>query len=227
MENDERLCRAKFLKTVEIGSRSVWGSNAERTQCRYKAFAYQTKFGQPALVMTLTPNSDNSLVLAQYTGILSVDTLFDLLEARPTVTKKITFRGLLGDVRAYFGMVENQGRGTLHIQLPIWLNHCPPNSAVIMKIVDSPEGKEFRERVASYADSIVRNDLPISLVNYNCSSCGACFQHLIELPIPELARKDPTGRYSKARSRCRPAEPVLVVVVVPDLTSSTSFAMHC
>ncbi|KAG6958777.1 hypothetical protein JG688_00010362 [Phytophthora aleatoria] len=71
-----------FLKTVETGIRSVWGSNAERSQCRPKAFAYQTRFGQPALFVTLTPNTDNSLVLSQYAGISSVDTLLDILEAR-------------------------------------------------------------------------------------------------------------------------------------------------
>ncbi|KAF1784292.1 hypothetical protein GQ600_16880 [Phytophthora cactorum] len=45
----------KFLKTVEIGTRSVWGSSGERSQCRHKAFAYQTRFGQPALFVTLNP----------------------------------------------------------------------------------------------------------------------------------------------------------------------------
>ncbi|KUF86403.1 hypothetical protein AM588_10001138 [Phytophthora nicotianae] len=237
----------KFLKTVEIGSRSVWGSNAERSQCRHKAFAYQTRFGQPALFVTLTPNSDNSLVLAHYTGVLSVDSLFDLLEARlptkaelreasrendcasarlfmrhvdafirhalgidPRTRKKLSYRGLLGDVKAYFGMVESQGRGTLHIHLLIWLNHCPPNSTAVMKILGSPQGNVFRERVASYADSIVQNDLPISLDNYNCSSCGASHERLIGLQIPEQARKDPTGRSTKNRSRYRPAEPALV-----------------
>ncbi|GMF13141.1 unnamed protein product [Phytophthora lilii] len=56
----------KFLKSVEIGSRSVWDSNAERSQCRHRAFAYQTRFGQPALFVTLTPNSDNSLVVLEF-----------------------------------------------------------------------------------------------------------------------------------------------------------------
>ena len=32
--------------------------------------------------------------------------------------------GLLGHVRAYFGMVETQGRGTLHLHSIIWLYVC-------------------------------------------------------------------------------------------------------
>jgi len=196
----------RFLKTVEIGSRSLWGSNAERSQCRYQAFAYQTRFGQPALFVTLTPNTDNSLVLAHYAGISSVPTLFDLLEtclpraaqlreaslgndcasARlfmrqvdtfithvlgidPATRKRLPFRGLFGDVKAYFGMVETQGRGTLHIHLLVWLNNCPPNSASVERLMKSCEGSVFRDRVASYAKSIVRNDLPIAFDACQCS----------------------------------------------------------
>ncbi|KAG6973973.1 hypothetical protein JG688_00003280 [Phytophthora aleatoria] len=32
-----------FLKTVENGTRFVWGSSGERSQCRHKTFAYQTR----------------------------------------------------------------------------------------------------------------------------------------------------------------------------------------
>jgi hypothetical protein len=39
----------RFLKSVEIASAAVWGSNAERAKCRQKAFAYQMRFGQPTV----------------------------------------------------------------------------------------------------------------------------------------------------------------------------------
>jgi hypothetical protein len=35
--------------------------------------------------------------------------------------KKMTEGGLFGSVEAYFGMVETQGRGTLHVHFLIWL----------------------------------------------------------------------------------------------------------
>ena len=31
--------------------------------------------------------------------------------------------GVLGPVKAYFGTVESQGRGSLHLHLLIWLDH--------------------------------------------------------------------------------------------------------
>ncbi|KAG6945230.1 hypothetical protein JG688_00016672 [Phytophthora aleatoria] len=55
--NDDSVAQ-RFLKSVEIGTRSVWGGNAERSQCRHKAFAYQARFGLPALFVTRTPHTD-------------------------------------------------------------------------------------------------------------------------------------------------------------------------
>ncbi|KAG6948036.1 hypothetical protein JG687_00015727 [Phytophthora cactorum] len=43
----------RVLKSVKIGTGSIWGSNAERSKFRHQAFAYQTRFGQPALFLTL------------------------------------------------------------------------------------------------------------------------------------------------------------------------------
>jgi hypothetical protein len=219
----------RFLKTVEIGSKFCWGSNAERAQCRHQAFAYQVRFGQPALFVTLTPNTDNSLVLAHYAGISSVSTLFDVLESRvvgkaelraaslrndcastrlfmrqvdafikyalgidSATAKQLPFRGLFGDVKAYFGMVETQGRGTLHLHILIWLNHCPPNSTAIERVLQGPDGDKFRERVISYTRSIVSNDLPIPVEAARCSRCSAPFSKFVGLPIPDGARQDDT-----------------------------------
>jgi hypothetical protein len=66
-----------FLRTVELSGSSMWGSDGERAQCRRRAFAYQARFGQPALFVTLTPNVTDFFVMAQYCGVTSVDTLFD------------------------------------------------------------------------------------------------------------------------------------------------------
>ncbi|ETL45688.1 hypothetical protein L916_04262, partial [Phytophthora nicotianae] len=45
-----------FVKTVDISGSAIWGSDGERAQCRRQAFAYQARYGQPALFVTLTPN---------------------------------------------------------------------------------------------------------------------------------------------------------------------------
>ncbi|RLN92727.1 hypothetical protein BBJ28_00020432 [Nothophytophthora sp. Chile5] len=73
----ERSSADRLLHSVELGGGAIWGSDAERAQCRRRAFAYQARYGQPALFVTLTPNVAESFVMAQYTGVSSVDTLFD------------------------------------------------------------------------------------------------------------------------------------------------------
>ncbi|ETI52425.1 hypothetical protein F443_04417 [Phytophthora nicotianae P1569] len=72
-----------FVKTVDISGSVMWGSDGERAQCRRQAFAYQARYGQPALFVTLTPNVAESFVMAQYCGITSVDTLFYAALADP------------------------------------------------------------------------------------------------------------------------------------------------
>ncbi|ETN22853.1 hypothetical protein PPTG_02630 [Phytophthora nicotianae INRA-310] len=73
----EQSIAERLLHSVDISGGTIWGSGAERAQCRRRAFAYQARYGQPALFVTLTPNVAESFVMAQYTGVSSVDTLFD------------------------------------------------------------------------------------------------------------------------------------------------------
>ena len=75
---DESRRADAFLKSVEISSVNVWGSNQEREKCRREAFSMVLKFGQPALFTTLTPNTDNGLTIAYYAGITGLKSLFDL-----------------------------------------------------------------------------------------------------------------------------------------------------
>jgi hypothetical protein len=245
--SDDNAMVDQFLKTVDIASCAVWGSNAERAQCRRQAFAYQTRFGQPALFLTLTPNTDNSLLMAHYAGVTSVQSAFDLLDCKlptkaelrnasmdndcistrlfirsvdafikhalgidPKTKKPMKFRGLFGDVRAYFGMVETQGRGTLHVHFLIWLAGCPPNAIQVESILSGPNGDAFCESVKAYSSSIVSNELPLPLEDGKCCHCGASYANLVGLKINPNSRKDPCDGLYNAEARSRVMEPCLV-----------------
>ncbi|KAG6941518.1 hypothetical protein JG688_00018628 [Phytophthora aleatoria] len=110
----------------------------------------------------------------------------------------------------YLAMVETQGRGTLHIHLLIWLNNCPLNSTVVERLLDSTDGNRFREQVASYARIIATNNLPIAINKCGCSECVAPFSDIVELPIPDSARKDPVCDTGGKRARVKPTEPALL-----------------
>ncbi|CAF5055178.1 unnamed protein product, partial [Rotaria socialis] len=63
--------------------------------------------------------------------------------------------GVLGPVKAYFGTVENQGRGSLHLHLLIWLDHDFKPSDLKEKI----QNVDFREKLKEYLEDIIKEDL--------------------------------------------------------------------
>ncbi|CAM2729484.1 unnamed protein product, partial [Rotaria socialis] len=63
--------------------------------------------------------------------------------------------GVLEPIKDYFGTVENQGRGSLHLHLLIWLDHD-------MKPVDMKKNirnTDFREKLKAYLEDIIKEDL--------------------------------------------------------------------
>jgi hypothetical protein len=216
---------------------SVWGSDAERRQCRREAFAHQMRFGQLSLFVTLTPNSENSFAMAHYSGIMSVRWFFDYMSSRvPSTTelrqaamaddcssarlflrlvnafikdvlsfdpdsKRPTGRGLFGLTKAYYGMVETQGRGTLHIHFLIWISGLPRNALEFeSRLEDS--GADFEQFVAAYADSIVKTDLPFEEKDFSCSKCGAA-SGFRALPIQPNTRCNVKKLTSESREPLR------------------------
>ncbi|CAF4287165.1 unnamed protein product, partial [Adineta steineri] len=63
--------------------------------------------------------------------------------------------GVVGPVKAYFGTVESQGRGSLHLHLLIWLNHDLKPADMKNKIQDP----SFRENLIAYLEDIIKEDL--------------------------------------------------------------------
>lgn len=64
--------------------------------------------------------------------------------------------GILGSVSSYFGLVETQGRGTLHFHLFLWLEHAPAAD----QIMELLKAEGFRLRVAEFIHQNLRAYLP-------------------------------------------------------------------
>ncbi|KAF1789945.1 hypothetical protein GQ600_26341 [Phytophthora cactorum] len=103
----------------------------------------------------------------------------------PSTRKQMSYRRLFGDGGG------NTGTGDANIHLLIWLNSCPLNSTAVERLLDSTDANRFCERVASYARGIVTENLPIAINKCGCSECGPSLSDIVELPIPDRARKDP------------------------------------
>lgn len=67
-------------------------------------------------------------------------------------------RGLFGVCSAYYGMVEAQGKGTLHCHMLVWLEgHLPPQ-----KLRDAmSQSNEYWDRVFKWVESIIKCKFPV------------------------------------------------------------------
>ena len=86
-----------------------------------------------------------------------IDAILETLFKVKTTKYKVTAsKGILGEVDAYFGMKEVQGRGTIHLHVLIWLKNTPsPDQLQFLLRQDS-----FRDKIKEYLSANVRAYLP-------------------------------------------------------------------
>ncbi|GBG61240.1 hypothetical protein CBR_g19772 [Chara braunii] len=70
-----------------------------------------------------------------------------------TTQQSVPGGGLFGPVRAYFGTVETQGRGTLHLHCLVWLENTPPTTRDFDNLLEADAS--LADRVTEYVDNIV------------------------------------------------------------------------
>lgn len=80
-------------------------------------------------------------------------TLFRITVTPYKVTSKM---GVLGEVSAYFGTVESQGRGSLHLHMLLWLKGAPSSVEMHEKLQQA----EFRAQVVVYIKANLRAYVP-------------------------------------------------------------------
>ncbi|KAL1684482.1 hypothetical protein GGG16DRAFT_29147, partial [Schizophyllum commune] len=74
--------------------------------------------------------------------------------------------GLFGKVGAYYGVVEAQGRGTLHIHLLVWLKYGPNPMELKERLSNEPE---FADRLLAWYDDIISRSVPDGTEPYDRS----------------------------------------------------------
>ena len=82
----------------------------------------------------------------------TIVTLFGVQTSRCQVESR---KGIFGLVNAYFGVVEAQGRGLLHVHMLLWLKHAP-NADEMLELLTQPQ---FRDKIARYINHNIRTDL--------------------------------------------------------------------
>ena len=112
-------------------------------------------------VMAPDPNkrarnmADDPLVSASFFNFI-IQTTFETLFGVHTSRSRVeTHMGIFGHVNSYFGVVEAQGRGSLHVHLLIWLKNTPNADEMLELLTQS----DFREKIAFYIEHNIRTHL--------------------------------------------------------------------
>lgn len=133
----------------------------------------------PSIFVTINPADIHSPVALYFAGVkLDLDNIqyeqlmdayrrAEIVASHPVATAKffhvlitnilntMIVGGVLGPIKAYFGTVESQGRGSLHLHLLIWLSHDMKPVDIKEKIKDAG----FREKLKTSLEDIIKEDL--------------------------------------------------------------------
>jgi hypothetical protein len=100
--------------------------------------------------------ADDPYAAAKFFHFMITTILETLFQVKVTSAQVKSGMGVFGRVAAYFGTVESQGRGTLHLHLLIWLKNVPsPDEITALLRTDA-----FRERVAAFIRANFRAYVP-------------------------------------------------------------------
>ncbi|CAF3993270.1 unnamed protein product, partial [Rotaria magnacalcarata] len=74
-----------------------------------------------------------------------------------SILKCLVLEGVLGPTKAYFGTVESQDRGSLHLHLLIWLKH----EYTPAQLKENIQNQDFRDDLLKYLEDVVKEDLDL------------------------------------------------------------------
>jgi hypothetical protein len=59
--------------------------------------------------------------------------------------------GVLGNINSYYGTIESQGRGSLHLHLLVWIRHAPSHSELEQRMKDP----SYLKQLFAYLEDVV------------------------------------------------------------------------
>jgi hypothetical protein len=169
----------KLLQHIKTIGGRVMGSAYSRMALRTQIHSLIYYEGLPSIFVTINPADIHSPVALYFVGVkLDLDKIqyqqlmdayrrAEIVASHPVATAKffhilitnilntMIVGGVLGPIKAYFGTVESQGRGSFHLHLLIWLNHNMKPTDMKEKIQDA----SFREKLKAYLEDIIKEDL--------------------------------------------------------------------
>lgn len=117
---------------------------------------FNTRFGPNAAQRSanVSRNPYAATMFFNFMITLILETLFGIKVNR-RAQKIESSVGVFGRVNAYYGIVEAQGRGSLHLHMLVWLTGAPSSD----EMHELLKSEAFRNRIVAYVDACMRADL--------------------------------------------------------------------
>jgi len=167
----EQSTKIKFLMSeLKQVSAPVKNSIFSKLYRRNELRAMISYFNLPSLWFTLNPADNRNPLVAVLSGhtvdqaiALSIFERCKLIVDDPVAPCKYFYccvntfisilkGGIFGPLKAYYGIIETQGRGSLHIHMLIWLDEAPPNEIFANALLHD---QVHRDNLCCYANSIL------------------------------------------------------------------------
>lgn len=100
--------------------------------------------------------ADNPYATAKFFHFMITTILETLFQIKVTPAQVKSSIRVFGWVTTYFGTVESQGRGTLHLHILIWLKDVPSSEEMISLL----KSEEFRQRIVQFIQKNFRAYIP-------------------------------------------------------------------
>ena len=170
-----------LLNNLSSTGAKIQGSPYCKKSYRREIFGLMVHFGMPAFWITISPATIHSPILLQLAGQdIDLDNILTMhlpssherakIVAQDPVAAAQFFNividaftttllgynqldgGIFGHIAGYFGCIEEQGTGTLHIHMLVWLQGFVSRSELESKFND----ENFKKRLLEYLESIIK-----------------------------------------------------------------------
>ena len=100
--------------------------------------------------------ADDPYAAAKFFHFMIATILETLFQIKVTPAQVKSGIGVFGRVAAYFGTVESQGHGTLHLHILVWLKDAPSSEEMVSLL----KSEEFRQRIIHFLQRNLRAYVP-------------------------------------------------------------------
>ena len=174
-----------FLRQLRIVGGSIPGSEWEKSRWRHQIMSIMVNKGLPLFFITVNPADLHSPIMMYFAGKTTSISTANLpgrekrcatVASDPVAAARffhfvickfledLLGKGVLGEVDEYFGTVETQGRGSLHLHLLVWILGARMSEADIAAMFDEDGTSELGRRFTAYVDQCISEyfpDLPV------------------------------------------------------------------